>query len=41
MLTIKLEVVTLYSYLPFLLDHTISMPCELVRSVNATTTTIL
>jgi hypothetical protein len=38
MVTIKLAVVTLYSYLPALLDHTISMACELVRNVNASVT---
>lgn len=40
-LTIKLAVVTLYSYLPALLDQTIRMPCELVRTVNASVTTDL
>ena len=32
---------TLYSYLPALLDQTIRMACELVRTVNASVTTDL
>ena len=40
-LTIKFAVVTLYSYLPALLDQTIRMACELVRIVNASVTTDL
>lgn len=41
LLTKKFAVVTLYSYLPALLDQTISMACELVRIVNATVTIVL
>lgn len=41
LLTIKLAVVTLYSYFPALLDQTIRMACELVRIVSASVTTDL
>ena len=34
----KFAVVTLYSYFPALLDHTMSIACELVRTVSASVT---
>lgn len=37
-LTRKLAVVTLYSYFPALLDQTMSIACELVRTVKARVT---
>lgn len=36
--TEKLAVVTLYSYFPALLDHTMSIACELVSKVKAMVT---
>lgn len=37
-LTEKFAVVTLYSYFPARLDHTINIACELVRTVKARVT---